>query len=100
MDQRIVLGLLVISMLLFPLCTESKKSQEITSTTIAVEVNAVTTMQEHPETVTKTPDIPLNELQKEACINADLGGTCKSKLEELNVVPLADCCKYLNKCCK
>jgi len=100
MDQRIVLGLLVISMFLFPLCTESKQAQEITSTTVAVEVNAVTTTQEQGAAVTTTPDISLNEMQKEACINADLGGTCKSKLEELNVVPLADCCKYLGKCCE
>ena len=100
MDQRIVLGILIGSILLFPLCTENKQPQEITSTTVAVEVNVVTTTQEHLGTGTTTPDTPLNEMQKEACINADLGGTCKSKLEELNVVPLADCCKYLGKCCK
>ena len=95
-----VLGFLIVSVLLFPLCTENKQPQEIPTTTVVIEVNAVTTTQEHPATVTSTPDIPLNELQKEACINADLGGTCESKLQELNVVPLADCCKYLNKCCE
>lgn len=89
MNQKIFLGFLIVSLLLFPLCTENKQPQETTTTTAAHEVNSVTT----------TPDTPLNELQKEACITADLGGTCKSKLQDLDIVPLADCCKYLNKCC-
>jgi hypothetical protein len=90
MNQRIVLGFLILSLLLFPLCAENKQPQETTTTTVAVEATAVTT----------SSGIPLNELQQEACINADLGGTCKSKLEDLNVVPLIDCCKYLGKCCE
>jgi uncharacterized membrane protein YsdA (DUF1294 family) len=43
---------------------------------------------------------PLNELQKEACLSADLGGTCKTKLSDLEFVSTDECCKYLGKCCK
>jgi hypothetical protein len=99
MDKMVIIGVLVLSVLLFPLCTENKEAPlEKTVTTVADEPS-VTTTTELEQTATTTAEMPLSELQVEACNNADLGGTCESKLQELNVVPLADCCKYLGKCC-
>jgi hypothetical protein len=100
MDQRIVLGLILVSVLLFPLCTEKKETPEETKTiTTAAEQPAQTTTTENQEPSATTAEMPLTELQKEACSTADTGGTCESKLKELNIVALADCCKYLGKCC-
>lgn len=99
MDKRIVIGILLVSVLLLPLCTEKKETPlEETITTITDET-AVTTTLEDQQPATTTAEMPLSELQVEACNNADQGGTCESKLQDLNVVPLADCCKYLGKCC-
>ena len=99
MDTRIIIGVLLVSVLLLPLCTEKKETPlEKTITTVSDETT-VTTASEKQQPTTTTEKMPLSELQVEACNNADMGGTCESKLQELNVVPLADCCKYLGKCC-
>ena len=83
MDKRIIIGALLLAVLLSPLCTENKETPTAAGQT-------------QPTTTTV---IPLTELQKEACTSADQGGTCESKLKELNIVALEDCCKYLGKCC-
>jgi hypothetical protein len=98
MDKRIILGVLLVSVLLMPLCTENKETPKEATITTAAEETTVTSASEQ-EPATTTAKTPLNELQIEACNNADLGGTCETKLRELNVVPLEDCCKYLGKCC-
>jgi len=41
----------------------------------------------------------LSVLQKTACNAADLGGTCATKLESLNLVTNEQCCAELSKCC-
>ena len=43
--------------------------------------------------------IPLSDLQISACREADAGGTCQTKLKDLGLVSLEDCCTYLKKCC-
>jgi hypothetical protein len=99
MDKKIILGVLLLSVLLMPLCTEKNEAPAETTTTILVEQVAETTITETQGVASTMPETPLSELQVEACNNADIGGTCESKLQELNVVPLADCCRYLGKCC-
>jgi hypothetical protein len=99
MDTRFIIGLLLVSVLLLPLCTEKTETPlEKTITTVPDETT-VTSASEKQQPTTTSVEMPLSELQVEACNNAGLGGTCVSKLQELNVVPLADCCKYLGKCC-
>ena len=98
MEKRSIIVVLLVSVLLMPLCTVNKEVQkEATVTTAAVDTAVTTTSENEPATT--TADMPLSELQIEACNNADLGGTCETKLQELNVVPLEDCCGYLGKCC-
>lgn len=99
MDKRIILGVLLLSVLLLPMCTEEKDTPLEKTMTTALDESPVTSTLEKQQPTTTLTEIPLNELQIEACNNADEGGTCESKLAELNVVPLADCCKYLAKCC-
>jgi hypothetical protein len=41
----------------------------------------------------------LTELQVTACESADEGGTCDTKLEDLNIVTKEECCQILDKCC-
>ena len=43
--------------------------------------------------------ITLNEIQISACNAAYIGGTCDTKLKELNIVKVNDCCEVLGKCC-
>jgi hypothetical protein len=99
MDKNALLCVLLLSVLLVPLCTEKNEAPTDTTITTAAEQAAETTIAETQGVASTMPEIPLSELQIEACNNAELGGTCESKLQELNVVPLADCCKYLGKCC-
>jgi hypothetical protein len=100
MDQRIIIGILFLSVLFFPLCTEKTQTPAETNpqTTVA-EQPAQTTTTENQVPATTLEAIPLTDLQTEACNTADAGATCESKLKELNIVSLEDCCKYLNKCC-
>ncbi|MEM2919037.1 MAG: hypothetical protein QXY62_06030 [Candidatus Altiarchaeota archaeon] len=51
-------------------------------------------------TGTTIEGLPLSDLQISACEAADEGGTCFTKLPELNLVSAEDCCKYLGKCCE
>lgn len=99
MDKKIILGILLVSLLLIPLCTENKEKPVAESKGIASDVEAKTVTSESQSPVTTVAQAPLTELQTEACNNAEIGGTCESKLKELNIVPLEDCCKYLGKCC-
>ena len=99
MDTRLIIGLLMVSVLLLPLCTEKTETPLEKTITTAPDETTVTTVLEKQQLTTTTAEMPLSELQVEACNNAELGGTCESKLQELNVVQLADCCKYLGKCC-
>jgi hypothetical protein len=41
----------------------------------------------------------LSELQVTACNTADDGGTCDTKLPELELVTTGQCCEILGKCC-
>lgn len=50
--------------------------------------------------LTEDNELILSETQIIACNSADMGGTCESKLAELNIVSINDCCKYLGKCCR
>ncbi|MDD3175970.1 MAG: hypothetical protein PHU51_05830 [Candidatus Nanoarchaeia archaeon] len=43
--------------------------------------------------------IMLTDIQISACNAAQVGGTCKTKLPELNLVQPKDCCRLLGKCC-
>ena len=43
--------------------------------------------------------LKLTELQITACVSADEGGTCDTKLPELNIVTKEKCCQSLGKCC-
>lgn len=99
MDKRIIIGILLVSLLLAPLCTEHKETPAEKTAVIPAEPTEES-IPEKQEPATTLAASPLSELQTDACNNADLGGTCKSKLEELNIVPLGDCCKYLGKCCQ
>lgn len=51
------------------------------------------------QVTTTLKETPLSEIQVTACNAADEGGTCETKLNELGLVTLDDCCKYLGKCC-
>lgn len=94
-----IFGILLASLLLLPLCTDNKETQAETTKTTAAEKATDLTTAESTEPATTFAEAPLSELQTEACNNADAGGTCESKLKELGVVPLEDCCEYLGKCC-
>lgn len=41
----------------------------------------------------------LSELQETACMAAETGNTCKSRLLELNIVTAEECCVCLGACC-
>ena len=41
----------------------------------------------------------LKELQQEACMSADLGGTCGTKLSDLEFISADECCREYGKCC-
>jgi hypothetical protein len=43
--------------------------------------------------------IELNDFQISTCNAAHMGGTCFTKLPELNIVKTKDCCLVLGKCC-
>ena len=43
--------------------------------------------------------IVLSEIQISACSAAHIGGTCNTKLNDLDLVSSEDCCKALGKCC-
>jgi len=94
MDKKIklIIGLLFVSLLSVSLCVENKQPT----------VNTHVTTQETTETTQNTAPVnnPLSDLQKEACNSADQGGTCYTKLAELDIVSAEDCCKYMAKCCK
>ena len=47
----------------------------------------------------QTEETELSELQITACNSADAGGTCDSKLPELELVTTSQCCEILGKCC-
>jgi hypothetical protein len=93
MDKKKIIGVLLVSALLLMIYVGKKDTPTESKILIPADQTGDTTTEK------TIAEMPLNELQAYACNNADLGGTCKSKLEELNVVQLADCCKYLNKCC-
>jgi hypothetical protein len=42
----------------------------------------------------------LSDFQVTACNAADRGGTCRTKLQKLNLITPEECCKYLGKCCQ
>lgn len=44
--------------------------------------------------------ISLSSLQTSACNAAEIGGTCNTRLKELNLVTTEECCYVLGKCCK
>ena len=41
----------------------------------------------------------LSELQVTACNSADAGGTCDTRLADLEIVTKEKCCSVLGKCC-
>jgi hypothetical protein len=41
----------------------------------------------------------LTELQITACNSADAGGTCDTRLAEVDLVSKEDCCSILGECC-
>jgi len=63
-----------------------------TITTVPDETT-VTSASEKQQPTTTSVEMPLSELQVEACNNA-VWEEHVCQLQELNVVPLADCCKY------
>jgi hypothetical protein len=73
---------LFVLLLLFSLCVEKDATSEKT-------VQSANTFS----------SIPLSDMQIEACKSANDGGTCRTKLPEIEIVLTEDCCKYLNKCC-
>jgi hypothetical protein len=83
MDRRILICLFLISTVFFSLCLdqEEKKDQPVKPVTSTLK------------------ETPLSEIQVTACNAADEGGTCETKLDELDLVAREDCCKYLGKCC-
>lgn len=49
--------------------------------------------------VISTESRELTIFQKEACKAADGAGTCNTKLRELGIVSIEDCCSSLSMCC-
>ena len=41
----------------------------------------------------------ITELQQTACISADKGNTCDTKLADLGIITKEECCQKLGKCC-
>ncbi len=91
MKSKTIACLLIVHLCLFTFCVGNQGPATAPSTT-QQNVPAPTTTQ-------AASDIPLNNLQIEACTSADQGGTCQTKLKDFGMVALEDCCKYLNKCC-
>jgi len=94
---KLLMALLLVSVFLVSLCVENKEGLGMVTTTENVETPPTTA-----ETIASTAQptgIPLNDIQKEACASADEGGTCETKLRDLDFVSPEDCCKYLGKCC-
>lgn len=99
--------LLVFSLALlvfFSLCVgnETEPVKETTSSTEVVVSTTEAPLPEETTTTTEPPvieEIPLSDLQIEACNAADAGGTCVSKLPDLGLVDPEECCEYLDKCC-
>lgn len=74
------------------------------TTTLVVTTTVEFIPHSPPEELTTTTfevpaEVPLSELQITACEAADEGGTCFTKLPDLNLVSTEECCKYLGKCC-
>jgi len=101
---RLFIGLLFVSVLSVSLCVENKQPtvNPVVTTQETAETTPATETPQTPETTQNTaPEHnPLSDLQKEACNSADQGGTCYTKLAELDIVSAEDCCKYMAKCCK
>jgi len=97
--KGIILGILITCLLLLPLCTEKKEAPSGETKTTETVRRAEIPAAQSTEPTTTIASMPLDGLQIDACNNADAGGTCESKLKELNVVPIEDCCRYLGKCC-
>ncbi|MCK5062756.1 MAG: hypothetical protein KAR23_02405, partial [Candidatus Aenigmarchaeota archaeon] len=52
------------------------------------------------ETEVIQSEVPeLSEIQETACLAADAGGTCYTKLPELGFVTIEECCAALGVCC-
>jgi hypothetical protein len=45
------------------------------------------------------PEKVLDDLEIDACTAADENGACRTKLYDLGIVDIDDCCKYLGRCC-
>jgi hypothetical protein len=93
MRSKRIIGVLIALTCLFALCLGNREQPKPVATTQAQ------TPQTAAPTTTIAANIPLDNMQIEACNSAELGGTCQTKLKEFGIVPLEECCKYLNKCC-
>jgi hypothetical protein len=62
------------------------KSPLITDTTLSKDSGVI-------------PEKVLDDLEIDACTAADENGGCRTKLYDLGIVYIDDCCKYLGRCC-
>jgi hypothetical protein len=93
MKSKTIVCLLIASMCVFALCLGNQEQTAPATTT----TQAQTPQTAPPATI--ATNIPLSNLQIEACNSADAGGTCISKLKDFGIVSLEECCKYMKKCC-
>ena len=83
MVNKIVMGIVILGILVVTVSLLMPGPNEV------VEVTTTTTL------VTEE----LSDFQITACNAADEGGTCDTKLTQVNLVTKEECCKYLGKCC-
>lgn len=67
---------------------------------VEVDVSGLVDVPSEEEAEVIQSEVPeLSEIQETACLAADAGGTCYTKLPELGFVTIEECCAALGVCC-